>query len=150
MYRMGMGMGMGRGMLYPYGMITTNPYAYTGMVCFFWYTSLKKFDLTADCWADGMAVWYWILNFWIDNSELFEEGQLWSGIMRCYYCTIGLSLLYDTCELQLWLLSLSIVLCNQISCAKYSAKVTSARSISKHATSLFHILPIDRQLYLTT
>ncbi|KIR27030.1 hypothetical protein I309_03972 [Cryptococcus deuterogattii LA55] len=28
---MGMGMGMGRGMLYPYGMTTTNPYAYTGM-----------------------------------------------------------------------------------------------------------------------
>lgn len=32
---MGMGMGMGRGMLYPYGMTATNPYAYTGMVCFF-------------------------------------------------------------------------------------------------------------------
>lgn len=29
-----MGMGMGMGMLYPYGMATTNPYAYTGMVCF--------------------------------------------------------------------------------------------------------------------
>ncbi|KIR96233.1 hypothetical protein L804_06357 [Cryptococcus deuterogattii 2001/935-1] len=28
---MGMGMGMGRGMLYPYGMTATNPYAYTGM-----------------------------------------------------------------------------------------------------------------------
>ncbi|KIR40041.1 hypothetical protein I307_04859 [Cryptococcus deuterogattii 99/473] len=24
-------MGMGRGMLYPYGMTATNPYAYTGM-----------------------------------------------------------------------------------------------------------------------
>lgn len=36
MYGMGMGMGMGMntGMLYPYGMAATNPYAYTGMVCF--------------------------------------------------------------------------------------------------------------------
>ncbi|WVQ92148.1 hypothetical protein IAS59_005956 [Cryptococcus gattii] len=33
MYGMGMGMGMGMntGMLYPYGMAATNPYAYTGM-----------------------------------------------------------------------------------------------------------------------
>lgn len=36
MYGMGMGMGMGMntGMLSPYGMAATNPYAYTGMVCF--------------------------------------------------------------------------------------------------------------------
>ncbi|ADV25186.1 hypothetical protein I305_05845 [Cryptococcus gattii E566] len=34
MYGMGMGMGMGMntGMLYPYGMAATNPYAYTGML----------------------------------------------------------------------------------------------------------------------
>lgn len=29
-----MGMGMNTGMLSPYGMAATNPYAYTGMVCF--------------------------------------------------------------------------------------------------------------------
>lgn len=34
MYGMGMGMGMNTGMLSPYGMAATNPYAYTGMVCF--------------------------------------------------------------------------------------------------------------------